>query len=52
MVALEGFWVSFGRDFIGLWVILDFSELFCVIEAFWGYLGLILDLSSIPALCE
>ena len=44
--GLEGilgrFWVSFGRDFIGLWVILDFSELFCVIEAFWGYLGRVL----------
>ena len=39
---LGRFWVSFGRDFIGLWVILDFSELFCVIEAFWGYLGRVL----------
>ena len=39
---MGGFWISFGRDFIGLWVILDFSELFCVIEAFWGYLGRVL----------
>ena len=39
---LWGFWVGFEKDFKRLWVILDFSGLFCVIEAFWGYLGRVL----------
>ena len=36
---LGGFWVVFGMDFRGYWVILDCSELFCVIWAFYDDLA-------------